>query len=87
MDLIEAQGPGVADAGAVAAQLAGAAGTSIAGLMGGETPAPVAAARARLPRISIAPVEGAPGDGRESLRLALIQVMFERGVARDDSNP
>ena len=32
-------------------------------------------------------MEGAPGDGRESLRIALIQVMFERGVARDDSNP
>ena len=55
--------------------------------MGGEAPVQVAVPRARLPRIAIAPVEGATGDGRESLRLALIQVMFERGVARDDSNP
>ncbi len=76
-----------AGVGDIATQLAGAAGAAIAGLVGGDGPAPVAAARARLPRISIAPVEGAPGDGRESLRLALIQVMFERGVARDDSNP
>lgn len=75
------------DVGAVATQLAGAAGAAIMGLVGGEAPTPAAVQRARLPRISIAPVEGAPGDGRESLRLALIQVMFERGVARDDSNP
>ncbi len=72
---------------AVATQLAGAAGLPIVALVGGESPVAVAAPRTRLPRISIAPVEGAPGDGRESLRLALIQVMFERGVARDDSNP
>lgn len=76
-----------ADVGAVATQLAGAAGAAIVNLVGGDAPAQVAVTRARLPRISIAPVEGAPGDGRESLRLALIQVMFERGVARDDSNP
>ncbi len=71
----------------VATQLAGAAGVSIVALVGGEAPVQVAVPRARLPRIAIAPVEGATGDGRESLRLALIQVMFERGVARDDSNP
>lgn len=76
-----------ADVGGVATQLAGAAGAAIVGLVGGDAPLPVAVARTRLPRISIAPVEGASGDGRESLRLALIQVMFERGVARDDSNP
>lgn len=75
------------DVGAIATQLAGAAGASIVGLVGGDAPAPAAVARARLPRVAIAPVEGAPGDGRESLRLALIQVMFERGVARDDANP
>jgi hypothetical protein len=75
------------DVGAVATQLAGAAGAAIVGLVGGESPTPAAVQRTRLPRISIPPVEGAPGDGRESLRLALIQVMFERGVARDDTNP
>jgi hypothetical protein len=57
-------------------------------MVGGEAPTQAPApVKMRLPRISIAPVEGAPGDGRESLRLALIQVMFERGVARDESNP
>ncbi len=78
---------GAKDTAETAAQLAGTAGTAIVTLVGGEAPAPVMVAKARLPRIAIAPVEGAPGDGRESLRLALIQVMFERGVARDDSNP
>jgi hypothetical protein len=32
-------------------------------------------------------VEGAPGDGRDSLRLAVIQVLYEKGVPRDDTNP
>lgn len=75
------------DTAEIATQLAGAAGAAIVTLVGGDAPVPVVKAKARLPRITIAPVDGAPGDGRESLRLALIQVMFERGVARDDSNP
>ena len=75
------------DAAETAAQVAGAAGNAIVTMVGGEAPAQVAVVKMRLPRISIAPVEGAPGDGRESLRNALIQVLFERGVARDESNP
>jgi hypothetical protein len=75
------------DAGDTATQVAGAAGTAIVAMVGGDAPTQAAVVKARLPRISIAPVDGAPGDGRDSLRLALIQVMFERGVARDESNP
>jgi hypothetical protein len=76
------------DTAETATQIAGAAGTAIVAMVGGEAPTQAPApVKMRLPRISIAPVEGAPGDGRESLRLALIQVMFERGVARDESNP
>jgi hypothetical protein len=71
----------------LATQLAGAAGASIVAMVSGDAPTATTPARARMPRIAIAPVEGAPGDGRESLRLALIQVMFERGVARDETNP
>ncbi len=78
---------GSPDAAGIATQVVGAAGTAVVAMVGGEAPAQTVAVKARLPRISIAPVDGAPGDGRESLRNALIQVMFERGVARDESNP
>jgi hypothetical protein len=41
----------------------------------------------KLPTVSIKPVEGAPGDGRESLRLAILQVLAENSVRRDDVQP
>jgi hypothetical protein len=40
-----------------------------------------------FPTVSIKPVEGAPGDGRESLRLAVLQSLNNNGVRRDDVNP
>ena len=46
-----------------------------------EPPRPV------FPTVSILPVEGAPGDGRESLRLAVLQALASNGVKRDDVNP
>lgn len=39
------------------------------------------------PSISAKPVEDAPGDGRESLRLAVLQALNTNGVRRDDVNP
>ncbi len=44
-------------------------------------------ARPKFPTVSILPVEGAPGDGRESLRLAVLQALSTNGVTRDDANP
>jgi hypothetical protein len=40
-----------------------------------------------LPTVSVKPVEGAPGDGREALRLAVLQALNDNGVRRDDINP
>ena len=40
-----------------------------------------------FPTVSIKPVEGAPGDGRESLRLAVLSSLSNNGVPRDDVNP
>ncbi len=40
-----------------------------------------------FPTISVKPVEGAPGDGREALRLAVLQSLNDNGVRRDDLNP
>ena len=40
-----------------------------------------------FPSVSVKPVEGAPGDGRESLRLAVLQSLSNSGVRRDDVNP
>ena len=40
-----------------------------------------------FPTVSVKPVEGAPGDGRESLRLAVLQSLNDNGVRRDDINP
>jgi len=41
----------------------------------------------KFPTISVKPVEGAPGDGRESLRLAVLQALSDNGVKRDDVQP
>lgn len=54
------------------------------------TPAPEAKPAPPMPAfptVSIKPVEGAPGDGRESLRLAVLQALNDNGVRRDDVNP
>ena len=40
-----------------------------------------------FPTISVKPVDGAPGDGRESLRLAVLQSLINNGVKRDDIDP
>ena len=52
-------------------------------------PAAVAAAATKpiYPSVSVKPVEGAPGDGRESLRLAVLQALTDGGARRDDVNP
>jgi len=50
------------------------------------TPLPAAPPRPAYPTVSIKPVEGAPGDGRESLRLAVLQALSTNGVSRDDVN-
>lgn len=39
------------------------------------------------PTVSVRPVEGAPGDGREALMLAVLQSLSLNGVPRDDINP
>lgn len=63
--------------------------TYVAGLLGANAPAAGTQAQppANLPTVSVKAVEGAPGDGRESLRLAVIQILNEKGVRRDDVNP
>ncbi len=54
-------------------------------------PAAAAAAAAAnkpvYPKVSVKPVEGAPGDGRESLRLAVLQALTDGGTPRDDIDP
>lgn len=73
--------------------MGGEAATAIAALLGatmpeGPTAKPAAApAGLGLPAVSVRPIEGAPGDGRESLRLAVIQILNENGVRRDDVMP
>ncbi|MBL8642398.1 MAG: hypothetical protein JNK21_00580 [Rhodospirillaceae bacterium] len=47
----------------------------------GASPAP------RPLRVSVKPMEGAPGDGRESLQLATLETLLANGVTRDDVNP
>lgn len=48
---------------------------------------PAAAPMPKFPTVSVKPVEGAPGDGREALRLAVLQSLTDNGVRRDDVNP
>ena len=50
-------------------------------------PLPHAAPSVNFPTVSVRPVEGAPGDGRESLMLAVLQSLSLNGVPRDDVNP
>ena len=75
--------------GETATLMGGEVASVIAAMLGATTPTPanaVAAGPAR-PTISVKAVEGAPGDGRESLRLAVLQVLNENGFRRDDVNP
>lgn len=76
------------DGGEIATLMGGEVATAIAALLGAETPGSVAAKPAvRFPSVSVRPVEGAPGDGREALRLAVIQVLNQNGIRRDDVTP
>jgi len=38
-------------------------------------------------RITVKPVDGAPGDGREALQLATLETLLTNGAKRDDVNP
>lgn len=38
-------------------------------------------------RISVKPMDGAPGDGREALQLATLETLLASGAKRDDINP
>jgi hypothetical protein len=69
--------------------IGGEAATAVAALLGADTPSAAVSAKPviQLPTVSVKPVEGAPGDGRESLRLAVIQILSEHGVRRDDVMP
>jgi hypothetical protein len=40
-----------------------------------------------FPTVSVKPVDNAPGDGREALRLAVLQALTFNGIKRDDVNP
>lgn len=75
-----------------AALLGTDAGTAVAALLGADVtvasaPATPATPSVKLPTVSVKPVEGAPGDGREALRLAVLQVLSEHGLRRDDVAP
>lgn len=76
-----------------AGRLGTEAGLAIGDLINGIAPAAIAAAPAAappkptFPSVSVKPVEGAPGDGQESLRLAVLQALNINGVRRDDINP
>jgi hypothetical protein len=59
-----------------------------AGGVGAKTTATSVPAEAPKPiRISVKPMEGAPGDGRESLQLATLETLLQKGGKRDDINP
>ena len=79
---------------AIAARLGDEAAVAIGDLILGIAPPAITAAQAApqramptFPNVSIQPVDGAPGDGRESLRLAILAVLSNNGVTRDDVNP
>ncbi|MSO96773.1 MAG: hypothetical protein EXR11_00935 [Rhodospirillaceae bacterium] len=38
-------------------------------------------------RVSVKPMEGAPGDGREALQIATLQSLLANNMKRDDANP
>jgi len=79
----------------LAARLGNEAGLAIGDLVNGiappaQGPLPAQATpppRPAFPSVSVKSVEGAPGDGRESLRLAVLQALNLNGVLRDDIDP
>lgn len=75
--------------GDTATLMGGEIATAIAAMLGADTPVASGPAKAavQLPTVSVKPVDGAPGDGRESLRLAIIQVLNQNGIRRDDVSP
>ena len=79
------------DAGVAALYGRDPARSTLAMLGGDVAPAPpppaAPAASTILPSVSVLPVEGAPGDGREALMLAVLQSLSLNGAARDDINP
>jgi hypothetical protein len=63
-------------------------GSTRAAAGGSTVPAATAGAAAPPPlRISVKPAEGAPGDGREALQLATLELLLASGAKRDDVNP
>ncbi len=79
---------------ATAALLGNEAAVAMGDLINGIAPPVITAQQAapkaaspKFPTVSIQPVDGAPGDGRESLRLAILAVLSNSGVTRDDVNP
>lgn len=70
--------------------VAGEAASKLTLIIAGDAPVEVNPApppRPKLASVSIKPTEGAPGDGRESLQLAVTQMLLENGVRRDDISP
>jgi hypothetical protein len=73
----------------VAAGIAGIIERSTTQAAGG-SPAPTPERTTAAPkpvRISVKPADGAPGDGREALQLATLEVLLANGAKRDDVNP
>jgi hypothetical protein len=74
------------DAATAIAQLIDGSTAQAAG--GNVTPAVNAQAAPQKPlRISVKPAEGAPGDGQEALQLAMLEMLLNNGLKRDDVNP
>jgi hypothetical protein len=60
-------------------QAAGGVSTAASSVTANEAPKPL--------RITVKPADGAPGDGREALQLATLEVLLTNGAKRDDINP
>ncbi len=70
--------------------VAGEAASKLTHIIAGDAPVeaqPAPLARPKFASVSIKPTDGAPGDGRESLSIAITQMLLENGVRRDDLSP
>lgn len=70
--------------------VAGEAASKLTHIIAGDAPVeavPAPIVRPKLASFSLKPTEGAPGDGRESLQLAVTQMLLENGVRRDELSP
>ncbi len=70
--------------------VAGEAASKLTQIIAGDAPVeaiPQPLARPKFASVSIKPTDGAPGDGRESLQLAITQMLLENGVRRDELSP